>query len=514
LPARTEVNCLAVLGDFLIAGTDGGGGTESNSIGGLAFSPDGKTVVSGSDDGTIRVLTATNLAPCGPRIVAHRGEIKGLCFHPDGKTLASLGEMEIRLWNWPDLTPASEPAVSRSDLSALAYMPDGVLVSIGESEIRRWNGKTLAAIGEPVPICQVRPDQLAVRADGLVATGASDGGVIIWNLRAGNRLLTRLKAHAACGAAFVGPDRLVTAGESGVIRTWSAPDARLLRESRAAGGRELRRLAVSSLGRVAVGLDNGMIQFFDPEMGRLSEPGLALNGMVHGQAFNAAGDRLWACDFIPGSIAIIDVRTNAPAVSSVDAGLGELSDISLSPDEKILAAVGERGLRLFDARDLRPLTAPIKVPEGMMSCVAFTPDGALAVTGGSAMSKECEIRFLDGRTGQPAGPAIWTPPVQKLCLLQGGKIMAGGGFSGEVRLWDVRTRRPVGVLQGRETWVARHLDAGPAGKLAVAFDDGDVEIWDVDPASWMVRARLIANRALTAVERARYLESRAEGVVR
>jgi WD40 repeat protein len=516
LPGYATVSSLAASGGVLLAGTEGGGSSQSNNIMGLVFSPDGKTVVSGAADGTIRRSTATGLASCGPPVMAHGGGVASLAFHPDGTILASGSEDgAIRLWHWPSMEPAGEEISPHGGAVRLAYAPDGVLLSMANAaKICRWDGKTLEEIGKPIPTGQDRPRSLAVRSDGLVATGAADGTVMLWDLECENRLLTPVPAHGDHGASFVGADELVAAGGNGVLRYWSALDGRLLRESFTAGGKSITEVAVSSTGRVAVGLDNGVIQLSDPETGDLGPPVNMLNGMVSGLRFNAAGDRLVACDFIPGSLCILDLRSGVPAGPSRDAELGNLGDIALSPDEKVVAAVGENGLRLFDARDLHALTEPLDVPGGIMFCLAFTPDGKIAVTGGDASTSECVIRFRDGTTGKLAGPEIKTPPVHDLLLIQGGKILAGGGYNGEVRLWDVRTHRPCGVLTGLEKWVVRYLVAGPGETLVAAFDSGDVEIWDVDPASWMAKARRIANRELTAEEKARFLQLPAGGGVR
>jgi len=52
------------------------------------------------------------------------------------------------------------------------------------------------------------------------------------------------------------------------------------------------------------------------------------------------------------------------------------------------------------------------------------------------------------------------------------------------------------------------LAFSPDGKtLAVAYQDGEILFWDLDPKSWIQRARNIANRELTAEERDQYLGS-------
>ena len=55
----------------------------------MAFSPDGKRIVSGSGDNTVRLWDADTGQPVGQPLTGHTGAVFSVAFSPDGKRIAS-----------------------------------------------------------------------------------------------------------------------------------------------------------------------------------------------------------------------------------------------------------------------------------------------------------------------------------------------------------------------------------------------------------------------------------------
>jgi len=66
----------------------------------VAFSPDGKTLASASNDQTIILWDVASRQPIGQPLSGHSSAVFSVAFSPDGKTLAS-GSLDntIILWN-------------------------------------------------------------------------------------------------------------------------------------------------------------------------------------------------------------------------------------------------------------------------------------------------------------------------------------------------------------------------------------------------------------------------------
>lgn len=233
-------------------------GPHEHSVTAIAFSPDGKTVATGT--GYLRLWdVATGRLKSIHADDACRG-ISGLSFSSDGRVVASVGAFfgnELLLWDPASLGIArgfEEPAGSTDAaaapfiykgksivyrvLNAVAFSPDGRILATAPGGVVLRDGQSgtvVATLDEPAKGVTA----LAFSADGkTLATAGSDKKVRLWSLPAGALEATLDGPTQPLAAVAISPDgtRIVAASnDKPSILNRNAPTGRLWAWDRPSG---------------------------------------------------------------------------------------------------------------------------------------------------------------------------------------------------------------------------------------------------------------------------------------
>ncbi len=199
----------------------------------LASSAGAVRFASASEDGTARIWSVTPPATSPLVLSGHKGAVRALALVPDGGTIVTGGDDgTVRLWGVKDGKERGAALATghAGPILALAMSPDGKTILTGSADktarlIARSDGKIIRALtGHNGPVRSV-----AFSPDGAqIATADAKGGLKVWDTATGVGVIAF--GHTAPGGAaiqplqkvaFRGAGSLVSASGDGTLKTWS-----------------------------------------------------------------------------------------------------------------------------------------------------------------------------------------------------------------------------------------------------------------------------------------------------
>ncbi len=154
---------------------------------------------------------------------------------------------------------------------------------------------------------------------------------------------------------------------------------------------------------------------------------------------------------------------------------GGISDVAVSPDENLIAIASRLGVWLYDAHTKDFVSLMAIEGTGLLSKVAFSPDGTRIVTG----DWDGKITLWDLKTATALATYTHKGYINSITFSPNGKFIATGSTDATATLWDVET--------GTACFTITHQDSvtsttfSPDGTLlATSSRDSTATLWHID----------------------------------
>jgi hypothetical protein len=245
---------------------------HQKTIHSLAFSPDGKQLLSGSAD-----TTAILWDPAAGELVrtfrGHTGPIRSVTFSPDGtRILTGSEDRTAILWNARSGDQLLTLKGHTREVMAVAYSPDGskLATSSGDRSAAVWDAET----GQRTVTLRGHREEVACVAfspDGTrVVTGSYDDTAVLWEVASGKRLgLAARHGTDVYSVAFTPDGRRIITGERQELIQLSNPTTGTTVRQFIGHMADVHSLSVSPDGRVFLsGSKDGMARLWDLATGR------------------------------------------------------------------------------------------------------------------------------------------------------------------------------------------------------------------------------------------------------
>nr|NMG11688.1 hypothetical protein [Brasilonema sp. UFV-L1] len=451
---------------------------HKDSVSSVAVSPDGKMIVTGSHDKTVRLWDIQG-NPIGQPFQGHAHWVSSVVISPDGKMIVTgSGDKTVRLWDTQG-NPIGQPFRGHNlGVSSVAISPDGLLIisSSQDKTVRLWDIQG-NPIGQPFQGHAHWVSSVVISPDGkMIVTGSGDKTVRLWDTQ-GNPIGQPFRGHnLGVSSVAISPDGLliISSSQDKTVRLWDIQGNPIGQPFQGHDG-WVRSVAISQDGKMIVtGSDDKTVRLWDINGNPIGQP-LQHEDVVTSVAFRWDGQMIVSGNQ-DNKVWLWDIKGNRIGQPFQGHTLFYVNSVAFSPDGQMIASGGDdETVRLWDINGnlIRKL---VRKHNSTVNSVVFSPNGQKIISGHSDHTV-ClwDVQFHP--VGQPLQGHNST--VNSVAVSSDGQLIVSASRDKTVRLWNIQGNLIRKLSQENNSNVSS-VAFSPDGQLIVsAHWDDKVRLWDI-----------------------------------
>ncbi len=409
---------------------------HSEWVSSVAFSPDGRFVLTGSWDKTAKLWGAQTGAELRS-FSGHSGSVYSVAFSSDGRyVLTGSEDKTAKLWDAQTGVKIRTFSHDR-EVSSVAFSPDGRYVITGSDHMtaKLWDAQTGAEMRSFSSDWGV--ESVAFSPDGrYVLTGSGDCTAKLWDVQTGAEIHTFSGHSERVNSVAFSPDgRFVLTGSGDcTAKLWDVQTGAEIRTFSSDWG--VNSVAFSPDGRyVLTGSNYKTAKLWDAQSGAEIRTFSSNSKGVRSVGFSPDG-RYVLSGSSDETAMLWDAQTGAE-IRTFSGRSGVEYSVAFSPDSRyVLSGSSDETAKLWDAQtgaEIRTFSGR----SGVEYSVAFSPDSRYVLSG----SSDETAKLWDAQTGAEIRTFShdWDREVRSVAFSPDGRYVLTGSEDRTARLWDVQT---------------------------------------------------------------------------